>query len=142
MKLFDYYTKSNCELECAWTKAAEICGCKPWHIPTMDGEETCFIIGNVCFDQIMNKIHSKKMNLTCECEEDCIYSRYTLSMKEDVILERTSTDVYFQVPGFYTIGTDEIHGTDHSTTHWYNLGRHSTIHFLKIIIIPYYQVSM
>ena len=25
LKLFDYYTKSNCELECAWAKA----GCKP-----------------------------------------------------------------------------------------------------------------
>ena len=127
MKLFDYYTKSNCQLECAWTKAAEICGCKPWHVPALDGEETCFVLGNVCFDQIMNKIKSKKMNLTCECEEDCIYSRYTLSMKEDVILERTSTDVHFQSPGFYTMGTDELHGTDFATTHWFNMGKQDSI---------------
>ena len=126
LKLFDYYTRSNCELECAWTKAAEICGCKPWHVPALDGEETCFVLGNVCFDQIMNKIKSKKMNLTCDCEEDCIYSRYTLSMKEDVILERTSTDVHFQTPGFYTMGTDELHGTDFATTHWFNMGKQNS----------------
>jgi len=45
--------------------------------------------------------------------------------KEDSILERTSTDVYVQgIPGFSTIGTDEIHGTDHTTTHWFNLGEY------------------
>ena len=74
----------------------------------------------------MNKIKSKKMNLTCDCEEDCIYSRYTLSMKEDVILERTSTDVHFQTPGFYTMGTDELHGTDFATTHWFNMGKQNS----------------
>ena len=48
-------------------------------------------------------------------------------MKEDVILERTSTDVHFQTPGFYTLGTDELHGTDFATTHWFNMGKQDSI---------------
>ena len=56
-------------------KAEEVCGCKPWHIPAIDGTETCFILGNICFDQIMNKIETGKMELSCDCEPDCVVSR-------------------------------------------------------------------
>ena len=37
------------------------------------------------------------MSVDCGCEEDCVYSRYTLSLTEQTILERTSTDVHFKV---------------------------------------------
>ena len=123
LKLFDYYTESNCKLECAWSKAEEICGCKPWHVPAEDGSETCFVLGNVCFDQIMRKIKEEKIKLNCGCEKDCIYSRYTISLEDKTILERTSTNVHFNIPGFYTMGTDQLHGNDFSTTKYHNMGR-------------------
>ena len=94
MELFDFYTHSNCHLECAWRykcifeaiifshgdpivfrRAEEVCGCKPWHIPAIDGTQTCFILGNICFDQIMSKIETGKMDLSCDCEPDCVVSR-------------------------------------------------------------------
>ena len=56
-------------------KAEEVCGCKPWYIPATDTTETCFILGNICFDQIMSKIETGKMELSCDCEPDCVVSR-------------------------------------------------------------------
>merc|ERR1712223_1710376 len=50
-KLFAHYTKSNCLLECAWKHAENTCGCRPWHVPSEDGAKTCFVLGNVCFNQ-------------------------------------------------------------------------------------------
>ena len=44
----------------------EICGCKPWHVPAEDGTETCFVLGNVCFSQVMDKIRSKKVSADIE----------------------------------------------------------------------------
>ena len=123
MKLFDYYTESNCKLECAWKKAEEICGCKPWHVPAEDGSSTCFVLGNVCFDQIMRKIHAEDIKLNCGCDQDCVYSRYTIALEDKTILERTSTNVHFNAPGFYTMGTDQLLGTDFSTTKYFNMGR-------------------
>ena len=56
-------------------RAEEVCGCKPWHIPATEGTQTCFILGNICFDQIMSKIETGKMELSCDCEPDCVVSR-------------------------------------------------------------------
>ena len=123
MKLFDYYTESNCKLECAWKKAEEICGCKPWHVPAEDGSSTCFVLGNVCFDQIMRKIKAEDIKLNCGCDQDCVYSRYTIALEDKTVLERTSTNVHFNAPGFYTMGTDQLLGTDFSTTRYFNMGR-------------------
>ena len=120
--MFDYYTENNCKLECAWAKAEEICGCKPWHVPAVDGSNTCFVLGNVCFDQIMRKIKAEEIKLNCGCEQDCVYSRYTISLEDKTVLERTSTNVHFNAPGFYTMGTDQLLGTDFSTTRFYNMG--------------------
>ena len=66
LELFDYYSENNCKLECAWNKAKQICGCKPWHVPSLPGDEMCFILGQVCFDQIMKKIEEDKMSLNCK----------------------------------------------------------------------------
>ena len=121
--MFDYYTKANCELECAWKKAEEVCGCKPWHVPAEDGVKTCFIVGNVCFDQIMNKIQRSEVKTDCDCEDDCTNSRYTLSLEDKIISERTSTNVFFKAPGFYTMGTDQLHGSDNSITSYHNMGK-------------------
>ena len=46
---------SSCCLE-------EVCGCKPWHVPAEDGTKTCFVLGNVCFSQVMDKIRQKKVS--------------------------------------------------------------------------------
>ena len=88
-------------------------------MPAEDGTETCFVLGNVCFSQVMDKVRQKKVrglsllikdlvsfyffsvifqiSVDCECDDDCIYSRYTLSLTDQTILERTSTDVHFKV---------------------------------------------
>ena len=121
--MFDYYTKANCELECAWKKAEEVCGCKPWHVPAEDGVKTCFILGNVCFDQIMNKIEKKKMKLDCLCQDDCSYSKYTLSLTDKKILERTTVKVYSQFPDNYILGTDQLIGNNFQTKSYHNMGK-------------------
>ena len=129
MKLFDFYTESNCKLECAWNKSLEVCGCKPWHVPSDDNTQTCFILGNVCFEQIMKKIAGGELELTCDCSEDCIYSRYTMSVLDRTILERTSVNI-FNYESFGTtfpiIGTDQVIGNDFSKTNWYNMGKFET----------------
>ena len=122
LKLFSYYTKANCELECAWKKAEEICGCKPWQIPAEDGVKTCFIFGITCFDQIMKKIQKGELSTKCSCEDDCIYSRYTLSLSDKTISERTSSNVFFKYPGFSILGTDQMDGNDFSKTSYHNMG--------------------
>ena len=72
----------------------------------------------------MTQIKKKKLSVSCNCEPDCQYSRYTLSLADKTILERTSTDVYHQANdfGFYNFGTDELLGNDFTTTHWFNMG--------------------
>ena len=121
--MFDYYTESNCKLECAWAKAEEICGCKPWHVPAVDGSEICFVLGNVCFDQIMRKIKDEDIKLNCGCEKDCVYSRYTIALEDRKIFERTSPNVYWD--GSYNLGTNQLLGTDFSQTRYHNMGRFS-----------------
>ena len=55
LKLFSFYTKSNCELECSWSRAEELCGCRPWHVPALESSQTCFVLGNLCWDQVMTR---------------------------------------------------------------------------------------
>ena len=126
LKLFEFYTESNCKLECSWNKSMEICGCKPWHVPSDDNTETCFILGNVCFQQIMKKIETGEVELDCDCSEDCVYSRYTMSVMDRTILERTSVNIFnYETFGtsFPIIGTDQVIGNDFSKTNWYNMGK-------------------
>ena len=28
------------------------CGCRPWHVPSEDGAKMCFVVGNICFQQV------------------------------------------------------------------------------------------
>ena len=121
LELFSHYTKSNCELECAWKKAEEICGCRPWHVPSLGTSKTCFIFGISCFDQVMKKIEKDKMKISCQCSDDCVYNLYAIG-QEKVIIERTSPQVYGESAEFGTIGTDTIDGIDHSNTYLYNMG--------------------
>ena len=48
--------------------------------------------------------------------------RYTMSLSDKQILERTAPSVYFQFPGFATLGTNEMLGNDFTKTSWYNMG--------------------
>ena len=127
--MFSHYTESNCELECAWDKAEEICGCRPWFVPSPDSSKTCFVLGNVCFDQTMKKIERRKIVPSCQCDDDCSYNIYSISQQQDVILERTSPNVYeYGYNGivgntdFGHIGTDALDGYDYETTYWFNMG--------------------
>ena len=97
---------------------------KPWYIPAENGTETCFILGNVCFQEIVKKVLSKKINVTCDCHPDCVYSRYTIDVKDKELLERTSTNrwkhPFFGLDtGLFT--TDEMGGAD--LKKWYNMGK-------------------
>ena len=126
LKLFDYYTESSCKLECSWDKAEQVCGCKPWDVPASDGSKLCFILGNVCFSQVMKKIQGGEMEVSCDCSADCVYSRYTMSVLDRTILERTSIDI-LENKQFGTklplIGTDQIIANDFSKSNWYNMGK-------------------
>ena len=125
LKIFDYYTESNCKLECSWDKAEELCGCRPWFVPSLDGSTQCFVLGLMCFDDIMAKIEKNKVQLECKCEKDCTLSRYTLSLKDKTIVERVATKVWPNTTGsgvYYRIGTDELDGNDYTGSHWYNMG--------------------
>ena len=42
------YIHQNC-LQFAETK----CGCRPWHVPSEDGAKMCFVVGNICFQQVI-----------------------------------------------------------------------------------------
>ena len=126
LEVFDYYSEANCRLECAWKKAEEICGCKPWFVPATDGSQICFVLGNICFEDIMKKIEMEEIEVKCDCQEDCILSRYTLSLKDKNIVERVSTRVWANKTGapiYYRLGTDELDGNDFTGSHWYNMGK-------------------
>ena len=126
LKLFDFYTESNCLLECHWARAEDTCGCRPWHVPSLDQSQTCFVLGNVCFRQIMDKMEDGEMESDCDCSEDCVSSRYTMSVMDRTILERTSINI-FENDNFGTklpvIGTDQVIGNDFTKTQWYNMGK-------------------
>ena len=67
-----------------------------------------------------------KEELDCDCSEDCVYSRYTMSVLDRTILERTSVNIFnYQTFGtsFPIIGTDQVIGNDFSKTNWYNMGK-------------------
>ena len=34
-------------------EAETICGCRPWNIPSEDGSSMCWVVGNVCFHQVL-----------------------------------------------------------------------------------------
>merc|ERR1719384_1586706 len=72
----------------------------------------------------MEKIKNEKLAVKWDCTEDCVYSRYTLSVSDKQILERTSTGVFFQFPGFAVMGTNEMLGNDFTQTSWYNMGEY------------------
>ena len=106
-----------------------MCGCRPWFVPSLDSSKTCFVLGNVCFDQTMKKIEKRKIVPSCQCDDDCSYNIYSISQQQDVILERTSPNVYeYGYNGivgntdFGHIGTDALDGYDYETTYWFNMG--------------------
>ena len=70
----------------------------------------------------MNKIQKGELATECSCEDDCIYSRYTLSLSDKTISERTSSNVFFKYPGFSIMGTDQMDGNDFSKTSYHNMG--------------------
>ena len=48
---------SNFKLQFAETK----CGCRPWHVPSEDGAKMCFVVGNICFQQVLSS-HDEDSN--------------------------------------------------------------------------------
>ena len=150
-ELFAHYTKSNCELECAWSKAEEQCGCKPWYVPSLDSSQKCFVLGNLCFDQIMKKIEKKKILTNCECSEDCSYNQFSISQQENIIFERSAPRV-FSEPWLGIIGdtqyghfgTNAMNGLDFDETYWFNMGNENKIcsnislEKSKMVIISHY----
>ena len=74
----------------------------------------------------MKKIEMEEIEVQCDCQEDCIISRYTLSLKDKNIVERVSTRVWANKTGapiYYRLGTDELDGNDFTGSHWYNMGK-------------------
>ena len=51
--------------------------------------------------------------------------RYTMSLRDKVILERTATKVFTDSEygdDYLKIGTDELDGNDFGESNWYNMG--------------------
>jgi len=80
---FDYYTESNCYLDCWWNKAYDVCGCVPWHIPALHGAPTCYSLGNLCFQTIVKKYQSEENanELGCKCLPACKHVDYEISVE-------------------------------------------------------------
>ena len=130
LKIFSHYTESNCELECAWNQAEEVCGCRPWFVPALDSSQTCFVLGNVCFDQTMEKIEKGEIATSCNCDEDCTKNLYSVTQKDDVLLERSAPKIYSYDwyginanPAYGTFGTNILDGFDYDKTYWSNMGK-------------------
>ena len=128
-KLIGHYTQSNCELECAWAKAEKHCGCRPWYVPSLDHFETCFILGNLCFDQIMKKIEKGKILTNCTCPADCTYNHFSISQQENIMFERSAPRVHDDPADgiigdtqYGHFGTNVMDGLDYENTYWFNMG--------------------
>lgn len=56
LKWFDFYSRSNCLLECAWSTAFEQCGCVPWYLNEKIPEaQICEFMGHACFQRIVQE---------------------------------------------------------------------------------------
>jgi len=126
--LFAHYTMSNCLLECSWKFAEAKCGCRPWHVPSEDGAKMCFVVGNICFKQVMDQIRSKKVLPECECKKDCVGSRYTLTLQNMESHERLKSG-FMRHPLFHErtsslVTMEEKTGAEVRPSGWYNLGEY------------------
>ena len=76
MKLFQRYSKSGCEYECALLKSSQTCGCRPWNLPDVLNNRTkiCDLLGNFCFH---NTLNSPMTYQNCNCYSDCQTTRWT-----------------------------------------------------------------
>ena len=74
----------------------------------------------------MKKIEKEEIILDCDCKKDCVYTKYSLSVRDRLVLERLSsrgwTNESNAGEGFYKFGTDEMDGNDFSGSHWLNMG--------------------
>ena len=65
------YSKDGCEVECAATKAVNICKCLPWFYPNnFITLPICDMFGAKCFDMIMSD-DKFYQNCTSQCLDDC-----------------------------------------------------------------------
>lgn len=84
LKIFNIYTKSNCEYECAIERASRVCLCRPWNIPRPDTENItfCSTFGNICFMKFMSD-SSPFQN--CNCSVNCEATTYSITKTSSVI---------------------------------------------------------
>ena len=69
------------------------------------------------------KSEPKILCLVIFCQDPS--SRYTMSLRDKVILERTATKVFTDSgygDDYLKIGTDELDGNDYGESNWYNMG--------------------
>ena len=53
------YLKSQSNLKI--TSFMKVCGCKPWNVPQVDGDKTCFYLGNMCFHNVITKYQKTEL---------------------------------------------------------------------------------
>lgn len=79
LKLFKVYSQTSCEFECRVLKAAEMCRCYPWHVPSLPAKirhSLCGIYGNFCFDKVMNE---RELKINCTCLPNCHQIEFTFN---------------------------------------------------------------
>ena len=77
----------------------------------------------------MKKIEKGILTVECNCDPDCVYNQYSVSMKEDIILERSNPAVYIgSTIGVYGnnsyghYGTDVLEGLEYDNSYALNMG--------------------
>ena len=71
LKLFQNYSRTACEHECAFMKAVSLCQCAPWYYSNDSSTvPICAMFGGYCFEKIMS---TRKFYKACpdDCLEDC-----------------------------------------------------------------------
>ena len=73
LDFFPVYSEPNCALECAWKHAKTKCGCEPWFLVQVFGDNVpmCEVYSNICFKDIVNTRYSKEFG-DPKCMDSCL----------------------------------------------------------------------
>ena len=99
---FQYYSKTNCLLDCMMEIAEHTCGCRPWDYPRAEeienknSQHICEFYGNSCFNHIL----ANKTNPECErkCISSCEEVSYSVIVSHEPLDPRGRICSYLRKP--------------------------------------------
>lgn len=94
LKLFPFYSESNCILELAWRDGLRACRCVPWYLRShFPAEHLCYGAENACFKRIVDNRYSDATSRSSSCKADC--DKITLEYGEAERLRLDVKESYF-----------------------------------------------